>query len=65
MMCTPPNIIRVIKSRKNELGGSYSTCGEGWVYLRERVHVENPVVDGLIILKWILKKWRGEGRGLD
>jgi hypothetical protein len=29
----------------------------GWrVNLKERDHLENPIVDGLIILKWIVKK---------
>jgi hypothetical protein len=25
--------------------------------LRERGHFENPSVDGMIILRWILRKW--------
>jgi hypothetical protein len=28
-------------------------CGN----LRERVHLEDPGVDGRIILRWILRKW--------
>ena len=27
--------------------------------LREGVHLEDPDVDGSIVLKWILKKWDG------
>jgi len=27
--------------------------------MRERGHLEDPDVDGRIILKWILKKWNG------
>jgi hypothetical protein len=32
--------------------------------LREGDHLEDPVVDGRIILKFIFKKW-DEGHGLD
>jgi hypothetical protein len=31
--------------------------------LRERGHLEDPGVDRMIIIKWILKKW--DRRGLD
>jgi hypothetical protein len=27
--------------------------------------LENPSVDGKIILKWVLKKWNGGGGGID
>jgi hypothetical protein len=30
-------------------------CGN----LRERKHLEDTVVDGMIILEWIFKKWDG------
>jgi hypothetical protein len=30
----------------------------------EKNHLENPGVDGRIILRWIYKKW-DEGHGLD
>jgi hypothetical protein len=34
-----------------------------WGNLSERCHVEDPGIDGRIILRWILRKW--DGRGMD
>ena len=36
--------------------------GFGWRNVRERDHLEDPGVDGRILLRWILRKWDG---GMD
>jgi hypothetical protein len=59
-----PNIVRVIKIEKNEIGGACSAnggrdaCIGFWCgNLRERDHWGDPGVDGRIILEWIFRKW--------
>jgi len=60
-----PNIIREIKSRRmrrvvhvarmEKKRGAYEVSVEK--KLRERDHLEDPEVDGRIILRWIFRKW--------
>jgi hypothetical protein len=66
-----PNIIRVIKSRRLRWAGHVARMGERsgayrvwWGNLRVGDHLENPVVDRRIILKWIFERLDG-GHGLD
>ena len=55
---------------KNEMGGLCSTnCGEAYTgfwlgNLREKEHLEDPDLDGRIVLKWIFRKWNGAWTGL-
>jgi len=47
------------------MGGTCSTYGGRgeacacfvWGNLRERAHLEDPYLNGMIILRWIFKKW--------
>jgi hypothetical protein len=58
-----PNTVRVIKSRRMrwaeyvERMRSKETCTKfWWGHLRERIILEDPGVDGRIILRWIFRK---------
>ena len=59
-----PSIVRVIKSRRMRRAGPLARTGRGNVYtgfwwgnLRERDHLEDPGIDGRIILRCIFRKW--------
>ena len=36
--------------------GEVST-GFSWGNVRERDHLEDPGIDGMVILRWFIKKW--------
>jgi hypothetical protein len=68
---SPPNIIRVIKSRRMNCAGHVELMGKrrgAYRTLVGRPEGRNPVgdpgVDGRIRLKWIFRKW-DRGHGLD
>jgi len=59
-----PNIVQVIKSRRVRWVGHRHVWVRGeihtgfwWGNLRDRYHLEDPGVDGRIILRWISRKW--------
>jgi len=39
-------------------------AGVWWGDLKEREHLQDPGIDGRIILTWIFKKWNGTWTGL-
>jgi len=51
--------------KKNEIGGRFRRCGRRgevhagfwWGNTTERGHLEDPGIDGWLILKWIPMKW--------
>jgi hypothetical protein len=66
-----PNIFREIKLRSVNWAGHVARMGERGVVSRVLVgnprvrdHLEDPCVDGRIILRWISGSWRGSW-GLD
>ena len=61
-----PDIILLIKSRMRWAGhvtsrgkGEVYHTGFWWENLREGNHLEDPGVDGKVILKWTFEKWIG------
>jgi len=67
---TSPNIVRVIKSRMR-WAGNLACMGREEVYtgfwcgnLRGKDHLEDPGIDGRIVLRWIFRMWE-VGDGLD
>jgi len=59
-----PSIVRVMKSRRMRWAGHVALWWRGEVYtgfwrgnLRERDHLKDPGIDGMIILRWIFRKW--------
>jgi hypothetical protein len=59
-------IIRVIISRRMRWAGNVASMGESsgiyrfwWGNLRERDHLEDPGLNGWIILRWIFREWDG------
>ena len=59
-----PNIVRVIKSRRMRWAGRVARMGErSGVYRvlvgkpEGRDHLEDPGIDGRVIIRWILRIW--------
>jgi len=58
-----PNIIRVIKYRRMKWAGHVARrggeayTGFWWGNLETRIHLEEPGVDGRIILRWNFSQW--------
>ena len=66
-----PNIVRVIKSRRMRWTGHVACMEERRGVYRVLVgkpegknHLEDPGIDGRIIVRWNFRKWDGAGNGL-
>jgi len=64
VLCYSPSILWLIKSRSMRWAGHVARMGRGetytgfwWGNLRKREHLEDPDIDGRIILRWIFRKW--------
>jgi hypothetical protein len=62
------NIVRIIKLRRTSWAGHIARMGERRGAYRVlvgkpegRMPLEDPAVDGRIILRWIFRKWDGGG----
>ena len=65
-----PNIVRMIKSRRMRWAGHVARMGRRGLYgvlmgkPEGKNHLEDPSVDGRVILRWIFRKWDvGYGMG--
>jgi hypothetical protein len=65
-LCSSPNIAGVFKSRRISWAGHVARGYKGfwWKNLREKNHLEDSGVDGMIILRWIYRM-KDVGYGLD
>ena len=70
MVCTPHSILFVIKLRRMKLAGNVASMGERRGVSRVLVgkpeegdRLEDPSIDGRIVLIWIFRKW--DVQGLD
>jgi len=64
MMSLMISIPHSILFEKNEMGGECYTMGGGkaytgfrWENVRKRDHLEDPGVDGKMIIRWVFRKW--------
>jgi hypothetical protein len=52
-----PKIVQVIKWRRMKWAGHVAYAGFFGGNLTKRDHLEDPGVDGRIILRWLYRKW--------